>query len=142
MPEGQIVISGFNPLSLWGAKRRLGAAISRGNDAFPWNSRFIGLPRLKDWLALLGFEINEGRFGCYAPPFVQTRWIDRFEFMEKAGDRWWRIAGATYIVRAIKRNHGIRLVTPHWREARVNRRPLVQVARRDNVIHVRPIQRR
>src|SRR3972149_5557623 len=64
MPEGQIVISGFNPLSLWGLQRALGP----GRNEFPWCGRFIGLVRLKDWLQLLGFELNGGRFGCYAPP--------------------------------------------------------------------------
>ncbi len=141
-PEGQIVISGFNPLSLWGMKRMLGAATGRRDKAdYPWCGRFIGLVRLKDWLALLGFELNGGRFGCYAPPFSQGKWLDRFGFMEKAGDRWWPIAGGAYVVRAVKRNLGMRLVTPPWREARLKRPGLVQVARRDNVIHVRPIQR-
>lgn len=142
MPEGQIVISGFNPLSLWGLKRRLGASLGRDRGNFPWNGRFIGLLRLKDWLTLLGFELNGGRFGCYAPPFAQVKWLERFTFMEKAGDRWWPIAGGTYVVRAVKRNLGMRLVTPPWRDQKMKRPALVQVARRDNVIHVRPIQRR
>jgi SAM-dependent methyltransferase len=142
MPEGQIVISGFNPLSLWGLKRGLGATLSRNPKNFPWSGRFIGLLRLKDWLTLLGFELNGGRFGCYAPPFAQSKWLERSAFMEKAGNRWWPIAGGTYVVRAVKRSVGIRLVTPPWREQKAKRPALVQVARRDNVIHVRPIQRR
>jgi len=44
MPEGQIVISGFNPLSLWGLKRSLGPR----RPEYPWCGRFIGLLRLKD----------------------------------------------------------------------------------------------
>ena len=69
MPEGSIVISGFNPLSLWGAARALGWE----RRQVPWCGKFIGLLRLKDWLALLGFELTGGRFGCYAPPFSQRR---------------------------------------------------------------------
>jgi SAM-dependent methyltransferase len=142
-PEGQIVISGFNPLSLWGMKRATCAAISRSDrHDYPWRGRFIGLLRLKDWLALLGFELNGGRFGCYAPPFAQASWLERSRFMEKAGDRWWPIAGAVYVVRAVKRTLGMRLVQPAWREQAVKRPALVQVARRDNVIHVRPLQKR
>ena len=141
-PEGQIVISGFNPLSLWGMKRVLGAAMGkRDRGEYPWCGRYIGLIRLKDWLALLGFELNGGRFGCYAPPLSQGKWLDRFGFMEKAGARWWPIAGGAYVVRAVKRNLGMRLVTPPWREVPIRRPGLVQVARRDNVIHVRPVQR-
>ncbi len=111
MPDGQIVISGFNPLSLWGMRRALGPRRS----VYPWCGRFIGLLRLKDWLQLLSFELNGGRFGCYAPPFAQTKWLERCTFMEKAGDRWWPIAGGVYVVRAIKRTAGMRLVMPNWR---------------------------
>ncbi len=142
IPEGQMVITGFNPMSLWGLKRRTHQMLRRDPGEFPWAGRFIGLPRLKDWLSLLGFEINGGQFGCYAPPVSQSKWIDRFRFAEVVGARWWPIAGGAYVIRAVKRHCGIRLVTPPWRDARVKRRALVQVARRDNVIHVRPVERR
>ena len=133
MPEGSIVVSGFNPLSLWGFRR----AIMRNSPEYPWCGKFIGLLRLKDWLALLGFELNGGRFGCYMPPLSQARWLERFAFMEHAGDRWWPIAGGVYVVRAVKRNAGMRLVTPTWRERPAKQAALVQVARRDNVIQLR-----
>lgn len=114
MPEGQLVISGFNTLSFWGLKQSL----SGRNAAYPWNARMIGLLRLKDWLKLLGFELNGGKFGCYAPPFTQQKWLSRFDFMEKAGARWWPIAGGVYVVRAVKRTAGMRLVTPAWKKER------------------------
>lgn len=115
MPEGQIVISGFNTLSFWGLKQSL----SRRGSASPWNAHMIGLLRLKDWLKLLGFELNGGKFGCYAPPFAKEKWLSRFAFMEKAGARWWPIAGGVYVVRAVKRTVGMRLVTPAWKKERV-----------------------
>src|SRR3977135_2590868 len=85
MPEGSIVISGFNPLSLWGTAR----ALRRERQQVPWCGRFIGLLRLKDWLALLGFELTGGRFGCYGPPFSPGRGVQGFRFMAKTGDRLW-----------------------------------------------------
>lgn len=123
MPEGQIVISGFNTLSLWGLKQSL----ARRGAACPWNAHMIGLLRLKDWLKLLGFELNGGKFGCYAPPLANQKWLSRFAFMEKAGARWWPIAGGVYVVRAIKRTAGMRLVTPAWRRERVKARALSPV---------------
>ncbi|MFH1602739.1 MAG: class I SAM-dependent methyltransferase [Pseudomonadota bacterium] len=126
MPEGQIVISGFNPLSLWGLKR----AIGPGRSEYPWCGRFIGLLRLKDWLQLLGFELNGGRFGCYAPPFAQTKWLERSAFLEKAGDRWWPIAGGVYVVRAVKRTIGMRLVMPQWRHQTASAKALSPVIQR------------
>ena len=120
MPEGQLVISGFNTGSLW----RVRQMFSRKGEVAPWNLKFIGLLRLRDWLRVLGFELNGGKFGCYAPPFEQKLWLERFGFMEKAGARWWPIAGGLYVVRAVKRTHGMRLITPNWRQERARRRAL------------------
>ena len=118
VPEGQVVISGFNPLSLWGLRH----AFSTRKAGAPWDAKFIGLLRLKDWLKLLGFELNGGVFGRYAPPVATTRGFERFGFLEKAGARWWPIMGGAYVVRAVKRVQGMRLVTPAWRAERARRR--------------------
>src|SRR5947208_14420131 len=59
MPEGQIVISGFNTASLW----RLRQLFTSRRAGVPWDARMIGLLRLRDWLRVLGFEINGGQFG-------------------------------------------------------------------------------
>jgi SAM-dependent methyltransferase len=125
-PEGQVVISGFNTLSLWRVRQIFG--VNR-QDA-PWDAKFIGLMRLREWLRVLGFELNGGMFGCYAPPFRDKLWLDRFAFMEKAGSRWWPIAGGMYVVRAIKRVHGMRVVTPAWRQERARRRALAAIPQR------------
>ena len=109
MPEGRVVISCFNPWSLWGFRRLL-----RRTQGYPWDGRFINLPRMKDWLALLGLEVVAGQMSCYAPPFRQQKWLDRFHFMEAAGDRWWPIAGGVYFLEAVKRVRGLRLIMPKW----------------------------
>jgi SAM-dependent methyltransferase len=81
-PDGQLVIAGFNPFSLFGARRYFG----RGETP-PWDGSFIALYRLKDWLALLGFEVTGGGLDGYVPPFAQDKWLDRLGFCERAGDR-------------------------------------------------------
>jgi len=108
-PEGQVVISGFNPFSLFGARRYFG----RGQTP-PWTGNFIALYRLKDWLALLGFEVTGGSLDCYVPPITQEKWLRRFAFFEKTGDRWWPIGGAVYFLRATKKILGMRVITPAW----------------------------
>jgi SAM-dependent methyltransferase len=110
MPEGRVIVSGFNPWSLWGLRAMLDA------DGYPWCGKFINLPRLKDWLALLGFEMAAGSLCCYAPPLQSEAWLSRFRLMEPAGDRWWAMAGGVYFLHAIKRVHGMRLITPRWNE--------------------------
>lgn len=113
-PEGQLIISGFNPFSLWGLRRTL-----QSKNEYPWCGRFISLSRLKDWLALLGFEIIGGCFSCYAPPLLSQGWLQRFHFMEPAGDRWWAVCGGVYYLQAIKRVPGMRLIKPKWNQGLV-----------------------
>jgi ubiquinone/menaquinone biosynthesis C-methylase UbiE len=116
MPEGNLIISGFNPLSLWGANRTW-----QKKCGYPWCGEFIGLARLKDWLALLGFEVVGGRFSAYAPPLQQSKWLERFAFMEAAGDRWWAVSGGVYFLHAIKRVPGMRLIKPKWNKGLVSK---------------------
>lgn len=118
MPEGHVIICGFNPRSLWGLRGLFGSI----EDNFPWRGNFIARPRLKDWLALLDFEITEDRLCCYAPPFSQEKWLKRFSFMEAVGDRWWPSSGGVYFLTAVKRVHGMRVIKPEWKEMRAARR--------------------
>jgi SAM-dependent methyltransferase len=109
LPEGSLLISGFNPYSLWGMRRLLGR-----KSGYPWRGNFISLSRLKDWLALLGFEVVEVKFACYAPPFNSPSLLKRSHLFEPAGDRWWKVGGGIYMVKAIKRVPGMRLIKPKW----------------------------
>jgi SAM-dependent methyltransferase len=110
MPEGQLIILGFNSLSLWGARQSVGKMT--GRPFVPAAVDLIAFTRLKDWIKLLGFDLERGRFGCYRPPLGSDQWLSRYAFMEAAGDRWWPIFGATYMIKAIKRVPGMRLVGP------------------------------
>jgi SAM-dependent methyltransferase len=113
VPEGHVVITGFNPVSLWGMRQyltRLGAS-----PYLPREGRFLTLPRIKDWLKLLSFDVERGRFGCYVPSVRQERWLARWQFMERAGDRWWPFLGAIYMLTAVKRVRGMRLIGAVWK---------------------------
>ncbi|MDR2365766.1 MAG: class I SAM-dependent methyltransferase [Zoogloeaceae bacterium] len=114
-PEARLFILGFNPLSLWGMKRRLTSAAARQQQGFPWNAHYLSVARIKDWLKLLGFEVDRGAFGIYAPPCKSEQWLlKRWRFMELAGNRWWGFAGSVYMLRAVKRVAGMHLILPAW----------------------------
>jgi SAM-dependent methyltransferase len=125
MPEGRVVIVGFNPLSLWGAAHgleRLGVPGWRGRTGLPAHGtgELIGWRRLRDWLRLLGLEVESGRFGCYRPPFSTQRWLERSAWCDAAGERWWPVLGSVYLMVAVKRVRAVRLLGgPQWK---INRR--------------------
>lgn len=110
IPEGKLIISGFNPASLWGIRQAFGRIT--GAHFLPEYAEFISLPRIKDWLKLLDLETNRGHFGCYMPPCKTPKWQTRLSFMEKTGERWWPYFGAIYMVEAIKRVRGMRVISP------------------------------
>ena len=116
VPEGRVVIAGFNPTSLWGLRQRAGRmrrGLGFGRDDslyLPRAGEFIGYWRLRDWMRLLGFEVEAGRFGCWRPPLRSEQWLERFAWMDSLGDRWWPVLGGVYFVVAVKRVRGMRLV--------------------------------
>ena len=126
MPEGNVIVSGFNPYSLWGMRRLL----ARGRGAFPWQGQYLSVRRLKDWFALLGFETPPAIFGCHVPPMSQQRWLERWNFMDMAGGRWGPVMGGVYLLQAVKRVTGMRLIVPHWRDARAAAKALAPQAQR------------
>ncbi len=100
--DGHLVIAGFNPWSLWGARRALtGRPLPR--KAEPWQARFLSAGRISDWLKLLGFEIAITRYHHYLPPLRSEPWRRRWRFMDSVGQRAWRNAGALYVIAAQKR---------------------------------------
>lgn len=119
VPEGRVIVLGFNPASLWGLRQRSGAVGSRlglGQRFVPEDAEFLGWRRLRDWLRLLSFEVEGGHFGCYRPALDSQAWLDRFAWMERAGRRWWPVFGAAYVLVATKRVRGMRLVGKVWRQ--------------------------
>jgi len=138
VPEGRAVISGFNPNSLWGWRQGRGHLMAGlGIHAFgasrlylPDSGAFIGTGRLRDWLRLLGLEIETEQFGCYRPAVRSDRWLQRTAWMDPVGARWWPIFGAVHFVVAVKRVRGMRLLGPAWKPRRAAATAPVSVANR------------
>lgn len=130
IPEGQVVITGFNPLSLWGLRQTLGR-----RREFPWNGNYLSVPRLKDWLRLLGFEVDRGLLGCYVLPTDKARPRRRWRMMAATAGHWWDFAGSVYVLRAVKRVPGMRLITPDWRNKPARAKALRPIAQKEGHGH-------
>lgn len=111
-PEGRLVIVGFNPASLWGVKQKAGRGARLGWAAADrvGPAEFLGYRRVRDWLRLLSFDIEAGRFGLWRPPLAGARNLERCEWMDRVGAHWWPVLGGAYVIQAVKRVRGMRLV--------------------------------
>lgn len=137
VPEGRVVISGLNPLSLWGARQarahlcaRLGLSVLGASRLYlPEAGEFIGHWRLRDWLRLLSFEVESCQFGAYRPAVRTDKWLQRWAWIEGVGARWWPILGAVYFITAVKRVRGMHVLGPAWQPRRAAAAAPVTAAR-------------
>lgn len=137
VPEGKVVICGLNPASLWGLRQRR----SRWYQKLGWGRVFlpawgdlIGYWRLRDWLRLLSFEVEAGRFGCYRPAVDSPDWLRRCAWLDRMGARWWPIFGAAYFVVATKRVRGMRVLGGPWKTSAKHSPAAVPVAQQSRKV--------
>jgi SAM-dependent methyltransferase len=97
--EGHVIISHFNPWSLWGLWRWCVRFIKRA----PWDNHLISVSRLKDWLALLGFDVLGVKTYFFRPPVSHAGTLAHLSGLEKIGRWCWPFLGAGYVVLAKKR---------------------------------------
>lgn len=108
--EGRLVLFCFNPLSLWGLRR----ALPTRDKAPPWNGRFRTALRLKDWLALLDFEVLRHDSLYFSLPLEPRHYLRRFAWLENVGSRYWPRYGAVTVLIAKKRRPGLTPLKPAW----------------------------
>jgi SAM-dependent methyltransferase len=139
VPEGRVVITGLNPTSLWAWRqqrgkwwRRLMGRFAKGSLYLPEEGEFIGYLRLRDWLRLLDFEVESSQFGVWSPAVNSAKWFERMRWMDRLGSRYWPILGSAYRITAVKRVHGMRLLSPAWKKNRKLAGAPVSVANSSN----------
>lgn len=99
LPEGHLVIMGFNPWSLWGLWRFCRLPWS---DT-PWLQRVLTPQRLADWLSLLDFDVVGVESAFFLPPLATDMLRQRFSWLNILGQRYWSQGGAAYAILAQKR---------------------------------------
>ena len=112
VPEGHVIVAGYNAVGLLGAWN-----LVRRREA-PWNGRFYTASRVRDWLSVLGFDTvaSEGCF--FRPPLRSDRVMRSLRVFETAGPRFWpRLCGTWFLV-ARKRTATLTPLRPRWRARR------------------------
>jgi SAM-dependent methyltransferase len=117
IPEGRVILLGFNPWSTWGFWRLLRV----NSGTIPWCGRFLGPGRVADWLALLGFDIELQRPIMFLPPLRQAALLRQLQRFEPLAERWLPLWSVAYAIRAVKRVSILTPLEPLWLR---NARPL------------------
>lgn len=118
VPEGTVIISGFNPWSWFGLWRFLARVWQRGRGTVPWCGRFFGRHRIHDWLSLLGFDVLSTHMIFFRPPFRHASTLRKLAWMERLGGRGWPFFGGAFILVARKRVSTLTPIRPRWRPKR------------------------
>jgi SAM-dependent methyltransferase len=111
IPEGHVVIVGFNPMSLFGLWK-----ITPGHkNRVPWCGCFYRCSRLKDWLSLLGFKALASNNLGFRPPIQHMGLQHRLEFLERVGVRYLPYFGSIHVILAQKKVATLTPIKPRWR---------------------------
>ena len=114
VPEGHMLILGFNPYGLWGWPRHSLRQPGHG----PWCERFISEGRIRDWLTLLGYDIVGAQRYLYRPPVNHVPTLFRLSFLEGMGRRLWPVFSGAYLLLARKKVVCMTPIKPRWRPRR------------------------
>lgn len=91
VPEGQLILIGFNPWALM----RSGSALRKQVD-------FPIMPRVKDWFSLLGLEVMELQYLGFRPGLQNEKLYQRLAWMESLGKIAWPLFSNLYVIHAKK----------------------------------------
>jgi SAM-dependent methyltransferase len=109
--EGQLLVLGFRPLSLWGLRAR-----ATRNGFPPGLRRILSERRIRDWLVLLGYEVVAARRYLYGNPWRAVR-----DSAETNGRLLHRgllnpLPAGAYLLKARKRVYTLTPVRPRFKE--------------------------
>jgi SAM-dependent methyltransferase len=111
--EGQLIVLGFNGLGPWSWRHRL----TRGGFP-PGMQRLLREGRVRDWFALLGFEVTLARRYLFAPPFTRLQSERGQRFFSGLGKLAPALLAGGYLLKARKRVYAMRRPQLRWRERR------------------------
>ena len=110
IPDGHLLLTGFNPISLCGL-----AKLAYFNaESFPWSGRFFSASRIKDWLHLLGYEVLQEQRMMHCS-FTRDANVQQDSRWQNFCQRHLSLFGSVYLIVARKRQLPLTPIKPKWR---------------------------
>lgn len=111
IPNGYLVITGFNPFSLAGLNRFI--PYRRQNS--PWNERFFSSMRVKDWLHLMGYEILADEHTLHSSLVGNISKGKLASYWTRFSKAFLPQLGSIYVIVAKKRVLPLTPIKPKWK---------------------------
>lgn len=111
IPNGYLVLTGFNPFSLVG----LNKFMPYRRHKKPWSERFFSSVRIKDWLHLMGYEILDEQHSLHSSLSGQVSHGKYAQVWRKFAQRYLPRLGSIYVIVAKKRVLPLTPVKPKWK---------------------------
>ncbi len=103
-PEGQLIITGFNPVSMLGV---LHSCTSK--------QKLFMASRIIDWCQLLDLDLCKQEHFFYRPPLQHVRLMKKMEKLEAHMPKWLSGLGGGYCLNFVKRVVKLTPIRPNWR---------------------------
>lgn len=132
--DGTLILSSFNPWSLWGLR-----CLLSWQDQAPWQGHFFSHTRIKDWLKLLNFDIIETKKCLYQPPINNEKWFNSCAVLNRWGRRLWPLFSGVTILVASKRTIPLTPIAQRWQPSsllpagRLITKPASKLQKRDRI---------
>jgi SAM-dependent methyltransferase len=111
--EGQLIIIGFNPFSLFGIANKFKLI-----NVAERHAKLVSIRRLVNWLHNFGFELVVSKTFFFRPPIKNAAILKKMVFMEIAGQMLLPKLGAIYILIAKKKVISLTTVSNYVLEKR------------------------
>jgi SAM-dependent methyltransferase len=121
--EGQLIVLGFRPFSLWGLR----ASASRSGFP-PGMHQLLPEARVRDWLSLLGYEVVQSRHYLFSRPWQRGQASEARRMLRRGLLN--PLPAGAYLLKARKHIYTMTMVRPRLRERRQVLGPLVEPTRR------------
>lgn len=120
--EGKAIFLGFNPVSLWGfwhkyweMKNRISRKEKTWEVPLPSCGHLLSQKRLRDWLQLMGFDIDLVNEYFYRPPLQSSVFLQKLQFVERAGQVSRILPAGAYLMVATKRVSTLTPIPQSWK---------------------------
>jgi len=110
IPNGYLVVTGYNPFSLVGINK----LIPYRRQHSPWNERFFSAMRVKDWLHLMGYEILMDERGLHSTLANNMSYGIVARNWRRLADNYFSSLGSIYTIVAKKRVLPLTPIKPKW----------------------------